>query len=65
VLTGPRQWFTRHDPFAPATLQAWIPDLERRHVFVCGPASLESAVMTGMRKAGVPAQNIHHESFGV
>ena len=65
ILTGPREWFTRNDPFAPATLQAWIPDLARRHVFVCGPASLESAVMTGMRKAGVPTQNIHHERFGV
>ena len=36
-----------------------------RHVFVCGPASLESAVMKGMRKAGVPAGHIHHERFGV
>ena len=41
VLSGPRQWFTRNDPFAPATLRAWIPDLASRHVFVCGPASLE------------------------
>ena len=65
VLTGPRHWFSRVDPFAPETLRAWIPDLRDRHVFVCGPASLESAVMTGMRKAGVPARNIHHERFGV
>lgn len=65
VLTGPRHWFSRVDPFAPETLRAWIPDLPDRHVFVCGPASLEHAVMTGMRKAGVPAANIHHERFGV
>ncbi len=65
VLAGPRQWFTRPDPFAPETLRAWIPDLRDRHVFVCGPASLESAVMTGMRKAGVPTGHIHHERFGV
>jgi predicted ferric reductase len=65
ILTGPRHWFSRNDPFAPETLRAWIPDIARRHVFVCGPASLESAVMTGMRKAGVPTQNIHHERFGV
>jgi predicted ferric reductase len=65
VLTGPRQWFTRNDPFAPETLRAWIPDLASRHVFMCGPASLESAVMTGMRKAGVPTDHIHHERFGV
>ncbi len=65
VLAGPRQWFARNDPFAPETLRAWIPDLADRHVFVCGPASLESAVMKGMRRAGVPAKHIHHERFGV
>jgi predicted ferric reductase len=64
VLTGPRQWFTRHDPFHPDTLRAWIPDVAQRHVFMCGPASLESAVMKGMRKAGVPTDHIHHERFG-
>ena len=65
VLSGPRRWFARTDPFAPETLRAWIPDLPDRHVFVCGPASLESAVMKGMRRAGVPARHIHHERFGV
>ena len=65
VLAGPRRWFARTDPFAPETLRAWIPDLPARHVFVCGPASLESAVMKGMRRAGVPAGHIHHERFGV
>lgn len=65
VLAGPRRLFSRQDPFAPETLRAWILDLPLRHVFVCGPASLESAVMTGMRKAGVPTDHIHHERFGV
>jgi predicted ferric reductase len=65
IIAGPRQWFTRHDPFAPETLRAWITDLPQRHVFMCGPASLESAVKTGMRKAGVPTDHIHHERFGV
>lgn len=64
VLAGRREWFDRHDPFAAGALRALIPDLDERHVFVCGPASLESAVMTGMRKAGVPARHIHHEGFG-
>jgi len=65
VLAGPRRLFSRQDPFAPETLRAWILDLPSRHVFVCGPASLESAVMTGMRRAGVPTAHIHHERFGV
>lgn len=65
VLAGPRQWFARSDPFAPQTLRAWIPDIAARHVFVCGPASLESAVLKGMQRAGVPSGHIHHERFGV
>lgn len=65
VLAGRREWFTRNDPFHPDTLRAWIPDIASRHVFMCGPASLESAVMKGMRKAGVPTDHIHHERFGV
>ena len=65
VLAGRREWFTQNDPFSPQALRQWIPDVARRHVFMCGPASLESAVMKGMRKAGVPAAHIHHERFGV
>jgi ferredoxin-NADP reductase len=65
VLAGPRQWFGRVDPFSAQTLRAWIPDIAERHVFLCGPASLEHAVMTGMRKAGVPRAHLHHERFGV
>ena len=64
VLAGPRAWFAANDPFAAATLRAWIPDLAERHAFVCGPASLESAVTTGLRKAGMPTRNIHLETFG-
>ena len=65
ILTGRRQWFARHHPFAPETLRAWIPDIADRHVFVCGPASLEAAVVKGVRRAGVPTAHIHHERFGV
>ena len=65
VLVGRRQVFARNDPFAPEVLRAWIPDIARRHVFVCGSASLESAVMKGMRRAGVPTDHVHHERFGV
>lgn len=65
VLTGTRHAYAQHDPFGAATLQAWIPDLRHRHAFLCGPASLESAVIRGLRKAGMPTSNIHLESFGV
>ncbi len=65
VVAGPRRLFARNDPFAPAALRSLIPDLASRHVFVCGPTSLEHAVMSSARKAGVPARQIHHERFGV
>lgn len=64
VLTGSRHNYSRHDPFAPATLQAWIPDIRSRHAFICGPAALESAVIRGLRKAGMQTSRIHLESFG-
>jgi len=65
IVAGPRQLFARRDPFAPASLRALAPDLADRHVFVCGPPSLESAIISSARKAGVPAGHIHHERFGV
>ena len=51
------------DPFAPDHLQAAIPDLADREVFVCGPPSLIAAASGGLRRAGVPADQIHSERF--
>ena len=42
-----------------------IPDITGRHAFICGPASLESAVVKGLRKAGMQSSSIHLERFGV
>lgn len=65
VLAGRREWFAKNDPFHAAALKARIPDISSRHAYICGPASLESAVISGLRKAGVPTSNIHLESFGI
>lgn len=65
ILAGPRAWFAKDDPFSAAAIRREIPDIADRDVFVCGPNSLESAVISGMRKAGVPTARIHLESFGV
>ena len=65
IVAGPRRLFARRDPFAPEALRALAPDLRDRHVFVCGPPSLESAIISSARRAGVPARHIHHERFGV
>ena len=65
VLAGRREWFAKNDPFQVSTLRARIPDIASRHVFICGPAPLESAVISGLRKSGVPTSQIHLESFGI
>lgn len=65
VLAGPRDALTPPRPFDPDALRALVPDVAERHAFICGPQALESAVHRGLRKAGVPARHIHHESFGI
>ena len=65
LIVGPREWFAARDPFAVRSLEAMIPGIADRHAFVCGPASLESAVIKGLRKSGLPSSNIHLERFGV
>ncbi|MBI1350096.1 MAG: oxidoreductase [Actinomycetales bacterium] len=65
IVAGPRRLFARNDPFSPESLRSLAPGLTQRHVFVCGPPSLEQAVMSSARKAGVPTTQIHHERFGV
>ena len=65
VIAGPREWFAARDPFAVGGLEEMIPGIAARHAFICGPASLESAVIKGLRKAGMPSSSIHLERFGV
>lgn len=65
ILAGPRAWFAKNDPFQADTLRREIPDIASRDVFLCGPSAMESAVVSGMRKAGVPTNRIHLENFGV
>ena len=45
-------------------LRHHIPDLLEHDVFVCGPDSWAGAVITSVRRAGVPAARIHFERFG-
>lgn len=40
-----------------------VPDLARRDVFVCGPGGFTSSLVGAARDAGVPAAQIHHETF--
>ena len=65
VLAGSRAFFSANDPFQPARLRAVIPDIAQRDVFICGPHAMESAVIAGVRKAGVATDRIHREEFSV
>lgn len=50
-------------PFDKDRLSAFVPDLAQRDVFVVGSPRLISAARAGLRAAGVPANQIHYESF--
>lgn len=51
------------NPFAPAELVRLVPDLRQRDVFIIGSSRLIAAARNGLRLAGVPATQIHLESF--
>ncbi|MEV4582307.1 hypothetical protein AB0K16_54705 [Nonomuraea jabiensis] len=44
-------------------LDRLLPDLREHDVYVCGPPAMTSAAIKALRSAGVPNQQIHHESF--
>jgi predicted ferric reductase len=53
----------RPDPLAAERIARLVPDLPNHDVFLCGPDALVTTLRAGLRRAGVPAGNIHSESF--
>jgi predicted ferric reductase len=53
----------RPDPIAAEHLARLVPDLPHHDVYICGPDGLTHSLRNGLRRVGVPAGNIHHESF--
>jgi predicted ferric reductase len=51
------------DPLAAEQLARLVPDLAHHDVFICGPDALTETLRNGLRRVGVPAGNIHSESF--
>ena len=45
-------------------LRSWIPDLAERDVYVCGPPAWTDLVCADLRRAGLPPQRLHLETFG-
>jgi predicted ferric reductase len=52
-------------PFEPDALRYMVPDITQRDVYVCGPPAMTSAVLTGLRKLGVPNLQVHAEKFSL
>jgi ferredoxin-NADP reductase len=40
-----------------------VPDIAGRDVFLCGPPAMTGATVRALRRAGVPARQIHTEAF--
>jgi predicted ferric reductase len=51
------------DPLSPRTLHALVPGLRQHDAYVCGPPGMTAAGVAALRAAGLPARNIHTESF--
>ncbi|MDO9454532.1 ferredoxin reductase family protein [Nocardioides sp.] len=45
-------------------LQHWVPDIAERDVFVCGPQAWADLVRADLRRAGLPPEHLHLETFG-
>lgn len=58
-LVGDRQ----RQPLTASRLLSLVPDIARRSVYVCGPTSLVTSVVSAARAVGVPAGRVHVEAF--
>ena len=51
------------DPLGPAGLQALVPDVRDRDVYVCGPIAMMEHVESSLRRLGLPSRQLHVERF--
>lgn len=69
ALPGPRRtrdsWFSAHAGVASDrdVLLGWVPDLAEHDVYVCGPQQWADAVRRTALLAGLPADQLHIETF--
>jgi predicted ferric reductase len=54
-----------NQPFDPRNLQAMVPDIHQRDVYVCGPYAMTSAVLRSLRTLKVPSRQVHAEMFAL
>lgn len=66
VLAGPPDAQSPNGPVLGAlNVRALVPDVLERDVFVCGPPGMTGAVLTSLRRLGVPKDQIHAERFSL
>ena len=51
------------DPLGPVGLQALVPDVRQRDVYICGPVPMMQHVEASLRTLGLPPRQIHAERF--
>ncbi len=61
----PDSWFSTHAGVATDrdALLGWVPDLAQHDVYVCGPTAWTDAVRRTTEQAGLPAAQLHLETF--
>jgi ferredoxin-NADP reductase len=52
-------------PLSGDDLQALVPDIVERHIYVSGPAEMTRATRATLRRYGVPAAQITTEGFSL
>jgi ferredoxin-NADP reductase/DMSO/TMAO reductase YedYZ heme-binding membrane subunit len=53
----------RHDPLTADRLRRLVPDIRDREIYLCGPDALVATLRADLRHLGVPASQLHSESF--
>jgi ferredoxin-NADP reductase len=54
-----------YDPLAAELVEASVPDVIERDVFICGPAGLTQGLVRSLRLLGLSDEQIHTEDFSL
>jgi predicted ferric reductase len=63
ILVGPEIGTDQTDQLGIPALQAMLPDLASRDVYVCGPPAMVDAIRRRLRALHVPRNRVHFERF--
>lgn len=63
IMSKQKNWPGEQGRINAQLIQKYLPDLEGKDFFVCGPPAMSNAVMAELQKIKVPASKIHRELF--